>query len=425
MGPYVELRINSNGQLNFCHVAQADAIPPKDNMANMTVDEYFYDSSTVKQVRQLLQQGQAVSQCQRCYKTEQAGIVSYRQRRNLQYEIFPGLDFDQSFQESTAWSRIQQGQIKPHFYHVSLSNLCNMACMMCHPYNSSLLASTWKRARLLDNSTPVLLDWTQGPAWPKFCQHLLNNPQIVCLHIMGGEPLYHKRFQELLEFLVEHQHTNFAFTFVTNGSVYNPHIADLLNHFDSVTIEISLDGVGLDNDYVRHASNTPQIIQNIQQWISHRNQQLDVVLRTVPQALTACTYKNLLQFALDHEISIDSNVLENPNYMKPNVLPDSIKQQIKQDLITTFDLDCYTPTTQAINLRNRHQIWLNVQKNARDLVQQLDEPCPDILNLQSQLVNYCAKFDSTRKLSVATHVPELLDFMKTHGYEQKLSAYCS
>jgi organic radical activating enzyme len=420
VGPYAELKINSDGSLNFCHAASTKNIPLKDNIETMSPEEYFNESSTINHVRSQISQGNSLEQCYRCYKNDKNNIVSFRVRRNLQYQIFPDRDFKQSFEERKFQDLMVSKNLKPRFYHVSFSNLCNMACMMCTPSNSSLLASTFKKINIIPQDTPILTDWTQGPAWNVFLDHLLNNDQIYCLHIMGGEPLYHKRFKELLKFLNANKHTNFHFTFVTNGSVYDSELVDLLGNFSSVVVEISLEGIGLENDYIRQAGNTEEVVENILKWARHRSDRFDVVLRTVPQALSACNYHKFLQFALDNNLIVDSNVLENPDFLKLNVLPKDLRNQIKQQLSEKFLQSVSVDTVHDINLRNRDRVYQTVQNNAKTVIKLLDEPCVDIEFKQQQFVDYCVNFDRYRKNNIKTHLPDLLDFMNNHSYEQKL-----
>jgi len=418
--PYLELRINPNGSLNFCHAALNKDIADIDNIRYTQLDEYFNSSQTINKVRQQLKTGQQITQCKDCYKNESQGIVSFRQRNNLRYNIFPGLDFEQSAEESNIWKHIDQKKLKPKFYHVNFSNLCNMACLMCNANSSSLFSSVGKKIQLVSKDQPTKLDWTDGPTWKNFCNHILTNDQIVCLHIMGGEPLYHKRFKELLQLLNQQKHTDFHFTFVTNGSVYDQELIDLLKNFKSVTVEISIETVDSSNDYIRRYGNTSEVLANITQWCQHISDSFNVVLRTVPQALSAPHYVNLLRFALDHNLLIDSNTLEYPSFLKVNILPDHLRSQIKNQLQQEFLHTEYTNSVHAINLRNRVNHAINIQKNVRDLIVMLDEPCADIEHQRQLFVDYCAKFDRIGQKNIKDYISDLWLFMQNYGYEKKL-----
>lgn len=413
VGPWAEIRINSDGSLNYCHYADNAALPAPDSVLQHGLDHYFHRSQTMIQVRDLLKQGRTAPRCHRCYQDEAMGCISFRQRRNIQSAIFPGADFDQSLDESGFLQGFQVHS-RPRFYHVSFSNLCNMACMMCHSQDSTRFDDFVRRAGVSDSRLPVRNDWTQGPAWQDFCQHLLANPDIVCLHIMGGEPMYHRRFRELLHMLTEQRHTDFHFTFVTNGTIYDAGIIDLLLEFRSVAIEISIEGFGLENDYVRHGSNTAEIVSNIHRFLGHRSSTFDVVLRTVPQALSVMQYHRVLEFCRDNAVVIDSNPLHDPPFLHAGVLPPSLKHKVRQRL-EPFLIHNDSSVTD-INLRDRSKISAALSTNAKFVLAHLDrEPLDPVLALE-QLTQYCARWDRTRGYDARRYLPELADVLHQHGY---------
>jgi sulfatase maturation enzyme AslB (radical SAM superfamily) len=410
IGPWSELRIDSDGLYNFCHAA-IKSTDTGDAIQHLEPMEYF--RNTADTVRQQLMQGQSVSQCQHCYRSESAGLISFRQRRNLQAGIFPGDDFQQSYKESRFVQNLTT-DINPRFYHVSLSNLCNLGCIMCHPRNSSYLTADLKRIQLVDQTRPTLTDWTTGPAWEHFCQHLLDNPDIVSFHVMGGEPLYHKKFHELLDRLIAAEHTDFVFTFVSNGTIYDPVAVAKLKNFRSVQMEISIEGVTATNDYIRWPSQTTEILDNIQQYLAHRDDQFDVVLRTVPQLLSVWDYDQLLNWCREHRVLIDSNAIYSPDYMHAGMLPDDIKQQIYQRLQPFLDPGT-RDSVRRINLRDSHDLDCALAINADFVIQQLQQDY-NTEERWPQFLNYCRKLDSVRGTSLHTYVPELSPTLKKHGY---------
>jgi len=399
--------------MNFCHFADWSTIPPNENIAKITVDQYFTGSRSTTRARQDLEQGRLLDRCGRCYETEQNGLLSNRQRRNLQAAIFPGKDFLPSVNE--AWPRINSWH-KPKFYHISLSNLCNMACMMCSPEWSSSLTSTQQRAGVLDIRSPVLRDWTQDDGiWNSFVEHLLGNRDIVCLHFMGGEPLYHKRFWQLIDILVEQDHCDFALTFVTNGSILiNNTRMTKLKRFRNVVIEISIESLDSSNDYIRYPSKYHVMQANITQYLGYRTHNLSVVLRTVPQLLSAARYDRLLDFALQHDVMIDNNVLFAPAFLACNVLP----IEIKQDVIKKLSKFVQHQTTGAkdINLRDSTDLERSISLHVERVIGLINIPCPDPEEKWQALVQYCKKMDAIRKIDVTEMVPDLAEHFIQRGY---------
>lgn len=412
VAPWAEVRINANGSMNFCHAADSTMIPINDNIGTVTVEQYFGQSESVTQTRLNLENGGSIERCHHCYKDEQSGLISFRQRRNLQTAIFPGRDFLPSLAE--AWPRISGWQ-QPRFYHISMSNLCNMACLMCHPEYSSLLTSMQQRAGVLDIKTPVLRDWTQHDrVWDGFVQHLVGNREIQCLHIMGGEPMLHKRFWQLLDTLIQQDHCDFVLTFVTNGSIYNSDIVAKLKKFRSVVVEISIESLDCSNDYIRYPSQYLDIQKNIAQYLDHRDSGFDVVLRSVPQLLSAARYDGLLEFALHNGVMIDSNFLHEPAFLALNLLPDTIKQEVIQRL-SRFVQD-ETVIINDLNLRDSTNLARSLSLHARQVIAQINIPCVDFQGKWQALIRNCRTMDRVRKLDAGLMIPDLAECFRQKGY---------
>ena len=413
IGPFSEVRINPDGSMDFCHAADTSMIPTTDNIQNLTVDQYFSGTgSSAHQARQSFKQGESLARCHRCYKNEALGLISFRQRRNLQAAIFQHADFIPSSQE--AWPRISSWR-KPRFYHVSLGNLCNLACMMCHPRWSSLLTTVQKKAGLLPGSTAVLRDWTQdSQTWENFVQHLLNNPEIVCLHFMGGEPMFHKKFAELLDVLVSHNHRDFEVSVVTNGSIYSQAIVDRLLQFRTATIEISIESLDRSNDYIRYPGNYLDTQTNIESYLSLRSDRFSVVLRSVPQLLSAIHYDRLLHFALHNNVMIDSNVLHDPDYLRLNMLPDQIRHSVIDRLSQFVKHD--DRGVHDFNLRNTYDLDRAISLHAQSVIDQINQPCHDVAGKIQNLISYCTSMDRARNIRVEDYIPDLADFFERNGY---------
>jgi MoaA/NifB/PqqE/SkfB family radical SAM enzyme len=413
IGPFSEVRINTDGIMNFCHAADQSMTVVNENIANLTVDQYFCGhSSSAAQARKSLSQGQSLPNCHICYKNEKDGLLSFRQRRNLQAAIFQKQDFLPSVQE--AWPRISSWR-KPRFYHVSLSNLCNMACMMCHPRYSTMLADLHQKTGLATDDAGVLKDWTRDTeAWDGFVRHLLDNPEITCLHFMGGEPMYHKRFIELLDVLIEHKHCDFALTVVTNGSIYNPGILQRLRHFRDVQMEISIESLDSSNDYIRWPSSYKEIRKNIESYLAERDERFSVTLRSVPQLLSAVAYDQLIEFAHQNHVPIDSNVLHHPDFLCLNLLPDDIKTHVIDRLRRFIKHD--GPYMRDINVRDIHDPDRALGLHAQAVIDQIQKPPRNMPGQIEKLINYCQTMDKVRHIRVIDYIPALESFFLKNGY---------
>lgn len=410
IGPWSEIRIHSDGSFNYCHTS-AKNTSVHENVSRMTPMQFFHESTSWAGVnKQAMKFGKPGLGCDNCYQSEKHGVISHRLRRNLQSGIFPGADFPQSFSESDISSKINNTDIWPRFYHVSFSNLCNLGCIMCKPENSSYLSADFQKIGII--SEVPRLDWTQGPGWKHFCDHILSNPDIVCLHIMGGEPLYHKKFHDLINLLCERDHTDFALTFVTNGTIFNTELIQKLKKFRSVQIEVSLEGVTDSNDYIRYPSKTSTIKHHVMQYLQHRTETFDVVIRTVPQVLSVLDYHELLYWCQENHLVVDSNEMYQPDFMHASMLPEHLKQQVRDNLKSFTDVKAHS--VKNINVRDRHDIDRALAINADFVIKQMDKSISAPEQKWQRLIEYCDKLSVIRGMTLEQQFPQLADIVKSY-----------
>lgn len=420
--PFSEVRINSDGSYNFCHAAKNDNLESNENISTQDVDHYFNKSHSIVSVRDGLLNGIASKRCNECLHAEKKSPNYFRPRRNLQFGIFPGRDFNQSFKESSIQQIFKHKDKKPYFYHVSLGNLCNLGCVMCHAFNSSYLAQLMKEAGMIDKNTTILSDWTRDDnAWHGFLKHILSNKHIQSFHFMGGEPLYHKKFYEFIDFCVENKHTNFHITFVSNATIVpSKHYIAKLKKFKSVQVEISIENLDLSNDYVRYPSTYTNVQQNMKKYLNYSDERLSLVVRTVPQFLTLFKYDNLLDWCLRNKVCVDSNVIDSPKFFTPNLLPDTIKSDIISKLSHYVLEHSAEDNVRSINIRDTFNYKKNISENARLIINSLKQQANDIDSLNRQAVEYCSKLDQARKINIKDFIPEIFPLFEKYDYEKLL-----
>lgn len=404
--PFSEVRINHDGSFNFCHYARETNMLPKENIQSQDIEDYFNRSRSIKQVRALLLQGRSDQRCEHCLLSEKISENRYRRNRNLNFGIFPESDFQQSFSESKIQGIIDSKNIWPYYYHVSLSNLCNLSCLMCHPRNSTQLGKLYKDAGLLEKDHKLLQDWTTDKTvWEKFLQHIMSNKNILCFHFMGGEPMYHKKFYEFLDACIDAKHTYFNLTFVSNGTVkFTKHFLKKLSSFKSVQIEISVENFDRSNEYIRHPSKNNIIRENIQQLNHHKANNCDVVMRGAPQLLTIFDYDKFLEWCLEQNICVENNLLMQPSFFRLCNLPDHIKKIVVQKL-GKFVMEP-NDKVQNSNTRNKNEIENNISQNVKQILNDMAaDPVPGDLK---RAVEYCAALDRSRGINAVDYLPSLI-----------------
>jgi MoaA/NifB/PqqE/SkfB family radical SAM enzyme len=351
--------------------------------------------------------------CSACYYNEANNLISHRLQRNMQAAIYDGEYFRESLVQSPAYKRMTNSyKIYPAFIHVTLSNLCNMKCRMCFPQYSSQLTDAYKKINWLDNNEPTLIDWTvDEQKWNEFLELVKNNNSLMSLHFMGGEPLYHKRFYEFIKWCISEKKTDFHLTFVTNGTLYKEELFADLKEFKSVQIEVSVENLHTSNNYIRMGYDFNLVKENI---LKFKNHGFRIVLRTVPQALSIEHYDTILDFALEHKLGFDSNVLDNPKHLKCYVLPKQIKNEISAKIRSKYMyiLSEDNKTNDVVMFRD----FAGIKGHIESLLVRLNENEPDdIEDLRYKFFHHNIELDNVSEIKFKEIYPHLFDFYEKYS----------
>lgn len=336
--PWFEVHINADGTYHTCG-AQPNAITgtslaEAQNIRKMPIDQWI-NSEYQKSQRIKKLQGISDNLCQMCYHEESIGSSSKRVKENLKSSI-SDTEFDQSYKCSPHrhwfdYSENNQGltnYLKPTSYHISLGNECNFACRMCSPKFSSKIASNLKMQGQWQG--PVRLNWTDDQVtWDYFVNYLCDTPDLKWVHIIGGEPLLNRRFEDLIDRLLAANITDIYLGFTTNGSIVDHGLLQKLQKFRHVDIGISIECMGYLNDQIRPGGSYSKILSNIEEYSKYiEESHVYVTIRTVPSALSVHTLDGLYQWCADRKLDIFSNILVRPEYQQIRHLPPDVKERL-------------------------------------------------------------------------------------------------
>ena len=339
--PWFEVHINADGTYHTCgaqpspqRVPIAPMFNSKHNVFSMRLEEWI-NSEYQKYVRVDKLAGISEPRCSMCYKEETTGSSSKRIRENLKsniddsnfestYQISPDIshfDFSQQHQGSTDVA-------KPTSYHMSLGNECNYACRMCGPWASSQLAVEGLRNGTY--SGPAKQNWTEDKtAWNHVTDYICATDNLKFVHLIGGEPLLNPRFEQLIDKLIAAGKTDIYLGFTTNGSIVDTQLIEKLNVFRHVDIGISIECVGILNDYIRKGTRTKEVLNNIDFYLQYRKEShVYITVRPVPSALSVHTLDDLYRWCVDRQIDIMTNVLTTPEHLQIKNLPKNIKNRL-------------------------------------------------------------------------------------------------
>jgi len=427
--PWYELHIYWDGSLGIC--CQEDhklytADQTQYNIATMSLLDWF-NSEPVKNFRSRILGTDRLSECQRCYAEEDHSGNSRRLRSNQKSIIFTKNAFEPSYQQSPGYSKFlhsaaNQGHTvtAPIDLHVDLGNFCNLACKMCNPMASSTIASQEVRWGIESSRQYLGTDWTRNDTvWNNFKQQLLALPGLNNIHFMGGETLLTPRFEDLVDTMIAHQRFDLCFSFVTNGTVFKPALLDKLKQFRRVGIEISIETVDEHNAYQRQGTDTDLVLKNIEQYQQWCNgSSITVTLRPAPSILSIGYYAGLLEYALNHQMIVKSNLCYSPRFMSAEILPNTVKTQYQKSYRDLLDKlsDVAVDSDYNSSDPNNYKQVIKEHINMCLSILQSPEPADSEQQLEA-LVRHCERWDRVYGYNAGALYPEFEQILAKYDYK--------
>jgi len=247
--PWMAACLNPDGLVRPCCTWQSHIGPLNIFNSNTTNDPI--NSNEWNKIREDMISGKPVKGCEWCYSAESAGKLSSRL-------------------SSLFWMVPTESKPAPlEYLEVTLSNLCNLACVGCWDGLSTKWSSENIKAgrpgqKLIDNR----FDWS------KWDLSRLNK-----LKILGGEPFMEMdRFSNLLEHV---DLSKIKLIVYTNGTILpNKRLKLLIEKCKNVEFIVSLDGIDTVNEWIRWPSKFDKVTANMRTYESWWNNNNNIELAT-------------------------------------------------------------------------------------------------------------------------------------------------
>lgn len=275
--------------------------------------EEYWSSSELKSLQLDLLNGIKNPICNKCWKIESFGLKSLR------------IDSNRRFKKEF----IQNPKIIELKYNPGRE--CNLACMMCAEAFSSKFASLWKgEINPPIEKIPEVENHEIVSKWIYANYH-----QLESLTVAGGEPLYNKRFLSMITFLIEKNVSkNIVLYITTNATVLPKLLIEKLKHFKKVIFGVSIEAVGLPNDYIRWYGNFEKIKKNIE----ILNKEFTVSIESTISALNVIHLPNLEKFCNDYGYYLsNSTIVEMWDELLPENLPLQLKSLVDKKYYSLLD----------------------------------------------------------------------------------------
>lgn len=325
--PWISVSINQDGRVNACARANFESDHAYGFLHQQSLEQ-IWNARPIKDMRKKLLQDQPVFQCRNCYDVEKAGAESFRQVVNRSYvDLIPEIISSQA--------SVDRDLNTIRFLEVRFSNLCNLKCRTCEPYNST----SWYREADLGNHGKAPQKVLRPTEKIEELQELLLKqiPYLTELSFLGGEPLMDDTHYWLLEKLIELKKTDVHIKYNTNFSNLQHkkwNVLKLWAQLENVHVSMSLDGIDERFNILRKGNNWEQVVKN------HR------ILRVFAPRVFAAIYtcisvmncfhvttaieKWIELGILNHPKGISFNILEGPTCFSINILNENERQKLRE-----------------------------------------------------------------------------------------------
>jgi pyruvate-formate lyase-activating enzyme len=263
--------------------------------------------------------------CSYCREIEQADGSSDRVR----VSAIPDLTPHELYDDPTLT------RVNPTILEVYFNNTCNLGCLYCNTFLSSSIEAENKKHGEFSKHGVTLLKPSPGhfkDLVPYFWQWMEKGfSTIKRLHILGGEPLYQKEFEKLLDYIELYPNPECELNVVTNLMVSEDRVKYFVERFKKLLVErklkriditCSIDCWGPEQEYVRWGIKLDPWEKNFQylleqKWLTlHINQTImPLTVKTMPDLIS-----RLKQWRKKHPVGhFFSRIYPCPDYLKLDI----------------------------------------------------------------------------------------------------------
>jgi MoaA/NifB/PqqE/SkfB family radical SAM enzyme len=340
-----------------------------DNKTFYTCKDNFvqdaWNSKDMRDIRKSMIAGEKIEGCSVCYMQEENGRTSNRQHSINEWKNRLGA--------SVLESKVQQaidndGKLDDDVVYLDLrlGNLCNLKCRMCNPWNSSQIFKEHLDIAEIDTGYTDIWKKTFG-TFPvnvmedqQWFDHDIMWDQVISLiphlkkvYMTGGEPTLIKNNFRFMKSCIEQGRKDIVLFFNTNCTNINKNFLELISQFDTVSINASLDGVGIVNEYIRSPSDWGQISSNIEKLAQLPNVHLGITptvqIYNVFDIVNIIKWVEHLITKFNKEIFIDFLVNVHPHHLNVNILSDDMREEALNDIVDYLDEGMNTDNQMTIN----------------------------------------------------------------------------
>jgi len=390
--PFNSVSISGTGELRQC--CNAGHLGSPLYVQDITVDEII-NNDYIHSIRQHFIDDKREPKCSRCWEMEDIGNQSFRHNSN-DNPVY-GID--------SPISKKRQLQFEDITYiDITLGNKCNLACRMCHPGSSSLLAKNLMEmeGNIITSSNDGLYDFDRSNR-DKILDLFYKCENLRQVYFLGGEPLINDFHDEIIELLVKQKRNkDISIHYSTNLQIDIEKFFPIWEQFKLIDLNVSIDGSAEVYEYIRWPGRWNKLYGNLEKaCLFSKDSNLHPTVASTVQNLNAHNLPDLIE-----RISYINDTLigyyfipvtgGNDLYMCPPHILDEAISRFKE---------MPDPWNRLVDL-------INLYENHKDRYNELDK---------QEAEHFFAKqkaFDTHRKQNLFDTIPHFVELADQFGIEK-------
>ena len=386
--PWNNLNTNTDGSLKLCcAILENHHFTDKNETLNFGKDniEKIWNSDYVQKIRQDLLDNKKPKACDVCWKLEDKKIKSSRI----------------AILEENIYSKNLKVEDYPNSLELRLGNKCNLKCLTCWSVSSSSIYEERKKALNEKQSLPdwLSVNWnsetkyvdSQNYDWynsEKFDENFHKIAKgLKRLYLTGGEPTLIKSNIKILKSLEQAKNKDCHISFTTNLSLWNEEFYQQLEKFNNCEIQISIDGYGELNEYIRNPSDWLKIDSNLNRLIDLEAGK-KIKIYTVFSILNFLWIDELIEYLIKKFSNRKAEwvpiVLQAPEFLSTDCLSENLKLKAVEKL-------------KNILIKNNNQSELEYRYGISILENQLNSRGNETVEIKKKAVEYLETHNQIRK----------------------------
>lgn len=291
----------------------------KDSFEEITNSELF------NSVRLKMVNGEFPDICRSCYLYDKNNIVSRRVESNKNYSHL----IDQCFNNTNHDGSINK--IDYRYIELRLGTVCNLKCVTCNPFSSNRWnedISAFKNTEFENNylKNEIKNEWYRDSSF--YDDLLLRCENLEEVWINGGEPTLIKEHSYFLEKLIESgKSEEVKLHYSINMTKIPDSFINLWIKFKKTKLQLSIDDLGIRNNYIRYGSDWEVIKKNLDK-ISLYKKDFEIEICQTVSALNVRNINEFKKFANSYGLVTAHNFVHNPEFMHVSIIPIELKNEI-------------------------------------------------------------------------------------------------